>query len=91
MGTKRQQLTGESLEAAIEAVEQKLGYRANQKGLGSFASSHEILGIIEEEVLEFKIAVHGNLTDKQKVEELLDIAVGALFGIASITSGGTDW
>lgn len=77
--------------AALEAVAHKLEYRLNQKGRGSFASSHEILGILIEEMTEFTEEVHKNSSSDELVKELLDIAVAAVWGIASIESGGTDW
>ena len=55
------------------------------------ASNHEIYGIIRQETTEYEEAIHKRAPDGEKIEELLDIAVACLFGIASITSGGTDW
>jgi hypothetical protein len=52
---------------------------------------HEIYGIIKQETSEYEEAIHKRLTDDEKVEELKDIAVAALFGIASIRTGGVDW
>lgn len=91
MANKRQQLTHDQLEIAAEGVFNKLLYRAKQKGLGTMASSHEILGIIQDEVQEYRDEVHAKAPADAKVEELKDIAVAAIFGIASITSGGVDW
>lgn len=91
MATVRKQLTGVALNDALRSVMTKLHYRANQKGMGTMASSHEILGLINEEVLEYTQAVQGNHLDSDKVEELKDIAVACIFGIASIESGGVDW
>lgn len=91
MANQRQQLMKSDLETAISAVAEKLAYRSQQKGMGTMASSHEILGIINEEVLEYQIEVHQNSDDTTKIEELKDIAVACIFGIASIQSGGIDW
>lgn len=91
MGNKRQQLLPESLDEALESCAKKLNYRVSQKGLGAMASNHEIYGIIRQETTEYEDAIHKRLSDIAKVEELLDIAVACLFGIASIKSGGTDW
>jgi len=87
----RQQLSTEDLAKAICEVEEKLMFRARQKGLGTMASNHEILGIIEDEVQEYRDEVHAKSEDEKKIEELKDIAVAAIFGIASIKSGGIDW
>lgn len=53
-------------------------------GAGAFASSHEIYGVIAEEFnKELLDALHAN-DDIQFRKELIDIAVGAIFGIASL-------
>lgn len=88
---ERQQLEHEDLHKAMSDVSAKLGFRAKQKGLGTMASCHEILGIIEDEVQEYRDEVHAKSEAKLKIEELKDIAVAAIFGIASIESGGVDW
>lgn len=87
----RHQITPEHFEAAISGVSKKLTYRIEQKGSGSMSSSHEILGIIVDEVEEYRDEVHSKSTAEAKIEELKDIAVAAIFGIASIQSGGVDW
>lgn len=87
----RQQLSAEDLTKAICEVEEKLMFRANQKGFGTMASTHEILGIIDDEVQEYRDEVHAKSENEKKIEELKDIAVAAIFGIASIKSGGVDW
>ena len=87
----RQQLQLDDLIGALDEVEEKLRFRANQKGLGTMASTHEILGIIEDEVQEYRDEVHAKSEGEKKIEELKDIAVAAIFGIASIKSGGIDW
>lgn len=91
MPSKRQQLTEEELNQASYGIWNKTLFRFEQKGHGSFSSSHEILGILNEEMKEYTDAVHENQSDHDKIEELKDIAVAALFGIASIRSGGVDW
>jgi hypothetical protein len=91
MANKRHQLTQEDLQLAIASVANKTNFRAKQKGLGCMASGHEILGIIEDEVQEYRDEVHAKADAERKIEELKDIAVGAIWGIASIQSGGVDW
>lgn len=91
MSNQRYQMTELTLARAVEEAEAKLMYRAKQKGLGSMASNHEIFGIIRQELGEYEHAIHERQSDEQKVQELLDIAVACLFGIASIRSGGVDW
>lgn len=91
MANQRHQLDIIDLKMAVEDVSEKLDYRAQQKGLGVMASNHEIYGIIRQETSEYEDAIHRRLSDEEKIEELKDIAVAAIFGIASIQSGGVDW
>lgn len=91
MPNNRQQLKQIDLDRACLEVAEKLAYRAKQKGLGAMASSHEIFGIIVQETSEYEDAIHLRLSDDEKIGELMDIAVAAIFGIASIRTGGVDW
>lgn len=91
MANIRHQLTTTDLQLAMAGVANKADYRAKQKGMGVMASSHEILGIIEDEVQEYRDEVHAKAAGEMKIEELKDIAVAAIWGIASIQSGGVDW
>lgn len=75
---------------AITQLERKLSFRLKEKGSGTFKSRHEILGIVTEEHFELIDAVKSGTLEEVK-QELLDIAVGALFGIASIEAKGVDW
>jgi hypothetical protein len=91
MPNQRQQLTIDDLEAAKAELATKLRFRANQKSMGAMASNHEILGILSQELEEYNDAIHNRLPDEEKVQELLDITVAAIWGIASIRSRGIDW
>lgn len=91
MPNKRQQLTTEEIERSVYDTIDKLHYRLKQKGMGVFASNHEIYGVIRQETTEYEEAIHKRLSSEEKIEELKDIAVAAIFGIASIQSGGVDW
>lgn len=91
MPNERQQLTSHDLDHAVSVVHEKLRYRADQKGFGTYASIHEALGILNEEMKEFTDEVHAKQSKHNQVEELKDIAVGAIWAIASINSGGVDW
>lgn len=87
---KRDMLTSKNLDDALDYLKAQIIRRLNQKGEGIFASRHEILGIITEEYSELIDAVHQRqITDIR--DELLDIAVGCIFAIASIESGNMDW
>jgi len=87
---KRELITEEKINEAVEAFKSELKKRLNQKGYNSFASSHEILGVVDEECNELKAAVHKNNLSEVR-NELLDIAVGVIFGIACIDSDTLDW
>lgn len=77
-----------NVERALEAVKQNLLMRMNKKGRGAFISSHEIYGILAEELnKELLDAMHAN-DAKQFVKELIDVAVGAIFALASYEVGG---
>lgn len=87
----RPQISEHNFEMAITSVMTKLEFRRKQKGDGIMMSSREILGIIEEELYEFKKAIHEKTAAQYKKDELIDIAVAALFGIASFNSEKMDW
>ena len=91
MPNQRQQMTAHDLDHAVSVVHEKLRYRADQKGLGTYASIHEALGILMEEMKEFTDEVHAKNSRQKQVEELKDIAVGAIWAIASIHTNGIDW
>ena len=75
--------TGESL------IRQNLARRINQHGELSFISTHEICGVLDEEVREFKDTVHDNQAF-EAAEELADIAVACIWGIASLIEMGKE-
>ena len=61
-----------------------------EKGNKSFASIHELLGVILEEFEELKNAIHDN--DYQLIHnELLDLGAMAIFAHASLYNGKLDW
>lgn len=57
--------------------------RMDEKGSGSFVHRHEVMGCIQEEWHELIEASHARDYDKMK-SELQDIAVAAIFSIASL-------
>jgi hypothetical protein len=86
----RTQLTDQQINDGIRIVLDKLQFRLSQKGYGTFASTHEILGILEEEYKEFVDAIHdGNYIEVKS--ELVDIAVGAIFGVVCLEAKTIDW
>jgi len=88
--SKRMPLTNFQIEKAVNEFRLELSRRLDEKGPGTFVSSHEIIGCVGEEFDEAKQAVHDN-DNRQLRKELLDIAVGAVFGVACIDSNNLDW
>jgi len=85
---ERPQVTMDSVNVAISLLENALLQRLDKKGYGSFAGKHEILGILDEEFDELKDAIRDDAGGISQVKaELIDIAVGCLFGVACIDQG----
>jgi len=75
---------GESdIALALSAISANLDRRLLKHGYGAYASPHEILGVIAEEYDELKDAVRSNV-DADTAAEIIDIAVGCVFGVASM-------
>jgi len=79
----RRQVSQQEIDMAIEVLRSRLERKLLKHGYGAYASPHEVLGIIVEEHKELVDAVHANDRDNT-IEELLDIAVGCVFGVASL-------
>ncbi len=86
----RTQITDEEIEVALTFIKNALEGRLLQKGKGTFASTHEIYGIVAEEFNELGRELEKNNEDNF-AGELIDIAVGCIFGVACIKSKKTDW
>lgn len=84
VGTKlnRVEVTDQEISIGISHLVDKLKMRLEQKGYGAYASRHEILGILAEEYKEVIDAIQLDYEDGyvQFKKELLDVAVGAIFG-----------
>lgn len=88
--SNRAKWTPRDISFAKGIVSEKVSVRVKEKGWLSFASRHEILGILEEELLELKEAVRVHKGGRHAVEdELEDIAVAAILGLASMKH--LDW
>lgn len=90
VSNRREQITPEQVLGAIVFTTEETNRRLSQKGYGTFASRHEILGVITEEYIELNEAV----TSKSLAEirkELADIAVACNFGISCIDANKVDW
>lgn len=90
LGTKlnRSKVTKDQIEDGLEDIRLMLLARLDKKGRGAYASRHEILGILEEEMIEVKEAIRDDTAGGflQYKKELLDVAVGALFGFICLDS-----
>lgn len=83
MSINRPQVSDETLLKAIEVVTHHVGLRIEKHGRGAFASPHEGLGVMAEEYHELIDACKEN--DLQNyAEEMIDLAVGGIFGLASM-------
>ena len=77
-------------DSVMKDIRDALEMRLEEKGYHTYASIHEISGIMDEEVDEMKEAIHDN--DQQNLrKELVDIAVVAIWGMVSIDVEGLDW
>ena len=86
----RIEITADDINIVINKLQKEVARRLNEKGKGSFASRHEILGIIAEEYHELVGAVESkSLTDVE--DELFDLAVGAVISAACTMAGKVDW
>lgn len=88
--TTRKQVPCEIISLCINEFRIELNRRLAQKGHDGFSSTHEIFGVVHEEVQELGDALRAN-DNKEFRQELFDILVGCLFGIASIDAHTTDW
>lgn len=86
----RIQLNEKQISEAINKIQQQLIITLDKKGYGTFASSHEILGIITEEYKEFIDAVHNN-NYYEISNEIIDLAVVCIFGLTCIDQRTIDW
>lgn len=80
---ERPQVSDEILLQTIEALTVNLGRKIEKHGRGAYSGNHETLGIIAEEYHELVEAVRQN-DPVDVASELMDVAVGAIFGVASM-------
>lgn len=86
---ERQKVPQSVIKLSMMDIEAKLEFRLKQKGSDTYASKHEIVGILEEEFLELKEELRIDTPEGYSNfgKELMDIAVGAIFGLACIKAG----
>ena len=89
--SERKQVKKEDVDKAFQDLRNKLDYRLVEKSNLSFGSRHEILGVLQEEMHELVEAVCEHDNREEICNELLDIAVGALFGYICHSRHYTDW
>lgn len=80
---KRYTIQRSDIELVTGDLLMKMNERLKEKGDHTMASSHEIWGIIAEELDEFKEEVRANSPDGQ-YRELIDLGVAVLFGLATM-------
>lgn len=73
-----------SFEAAFKLARARLKKAIDKHGNGGFVSWHEILGKINEEHHELLVEVQKETPERR--DELVDIAVAAIWGVASSLS-----
>lgn len=86
----RLQVSEQKVGEAVAMVRNHLFRRLEAKGFGTWVSRHEILGFLTEEYHETIEAVHSG-TEQDIKAELIDVAVGCIFGVACIDVNGLDW
>jgi len=80
-------ISPEEVERAKKEVVARLAKRIEEKGRKGFASEHEAYGKLSEELLEFQMGIWKRGSEEDKISELEDIAVGAIWAIASYHAG----
>lgn len=85
MNRKRKPLTKKHIKSVFDRIKKQLSAKIAKRGMGRYDSVHEIYGIVAEEAYELLKATHEN-NNQEFVDELLDIAIGCLWGIASFQS-----
>ena len=86
----RTKISEEQLYEVSNKATQKIQELMKRKGNGAFISSQEILGCLTQELNHLtKQSYEGTMETFEK--ELWDIALGALFGIASIKVNGLEY
>lgn len=82
-GGCRKEITNKEIKRSIALVEEKITMRLIQKHRGSYIGNHETYGILAEEFKELLDALQAN-DNESFYCELIDVAVGAILGMASI-------
>ncbi|MCK5612597.1 hypothetical protein KAR91_62575 [Candidatus Pacearchaeota archaeon] len=86
----RPQLSPAQVGDAVKLTSSELIRCLDEKGYGAWLSRHEIFGVVDEEYIELGEAVHSETKERVK-QELLDLAVACIFGVACIDAETLDW
>lgn len=86
----RPEVTQQEIEQGLLRVKEALLATLKEKGWHAYASSHEIVGVIDEEYDELMDEVRDN-NPAGCSKELMDIAVAAVFGGICMTTRKVDW
>ena len=86
----RVELTDEIIDRAFDKIKHKFREKLREKGRHSLCSTHECLGIINEEHAELIEAVRSN-SDEEFEEEMADIGICVILALASLYADGLEW
>lgn len=84
-------ISADQVNMAFRVAQTHMADVLNRKGPGTFASTHEILGVLEDERRELVKAVQAKQPLADIRHELLDQAVICIFGVACMDAGALDW
>ena len=87
----RDQISEEALETVFGEIRVHLKNTLAKKGSHSFASRHELESVVRMELKEVEEILMRHHDDTRLKEELLDVIVPSLFGIACINEKTMDW
>ena len=91
----RVKLSEEAINRVFNNLKLKFVANLHEKGEHCLISRHEIYGVVAEEFNELTMCLHGQFRCDGPIrrfkEELIDIAVAAALGAASIEMKGLDW
>lgn len=93
VGTTRGKVSKAAEKQAIEDVVSMLNLRIKEKGRLGFLTRHEMLGVLTEEMQEFihEVRVRRACHSEEFMSELKDIAVAAIWSLASIVADVCEW
>lgn len=88
IGGCRNEISADEITRAVGLVIEKIDNRLIEKHRGSYIGNHETYGILAEENKELLDALQAN-DNEWFFRELIDVAVGAILGMASMYANKT--